>query len=190
MRCPVVVSAPGVFFWAGEHTVLDGAVAVVQQVPLRVFVGLEPLGPVRGTEPCLILDTGKPLTSRGLSHHVYRRDHLAEPCDFSAPQRETNLRKVAEVANLLFKDLCRVKGASTPIQRFRIRTASESRPGGGVNWSGAFSIALVTALLLTTVLARIFHECCAAARRGGRWAENGVAEARTAAPARSAPLPP
>jgi len=150
LRCPIVVSAPGVFFWAGEHAVLDGAVAVIQQVPLRVYVGLEPLGPASGQEPPLLLDPTHAGPLRDVPHHIYRSAHFAVPCDFSVRHRETNLRKVAEVANLLFKDLCRLPTAAAPGCRFRVRTASELRPGGGVNWSGAFSSALVTALLLTT----------------------------------------
>src|SRR3989344_3663057 len=39
--CEVVVSAPLVFLWAGEYTVLNGAWALLQKVPLRVFVGIE-----------------------------------------------------------------------------------------------------------------------------------------------------
>jgi len=148
--CPIVVSAPGVFFWAGEHAVLDGAVAVIQQVPLRVYVGLEPLGPASTLEPSLLLDppTAGPL--RDVPHHVYRHASLAVPCDFSVRHREVNIRKVAEVANLLFKDLCRLSTGAVPECRFRVRTASEMRPGGGVDWSGAFSVALVTAILLLT----------------------------------------
>jgi mevalonate kinase len=150
LRCPVVVSAPGVFFWAGEHAVLDGAVAVIQQVPLRIYVGLEPLGSAKVSEPRLVLEAGKPLTVRETPHHVYRRDNQAILCGFAAKNREVNLRKVAEVANFLFEDLCQLDGAGRPAQRFRIRTVSELRPGSGVNWSGAFSTALVTALLLIT----------------------------------------
>ena len=147
-RCSIVTSAPAVFFWSGEHAVLDGAVAVVQQVPLRVYVGLEPLELLRGDDPRLILldEAGAP-AARGIPPHVYRREDAARPCDFAAPERETNLRKVADVANFLFRDLCRIAGARPPNRRYRIRTFSELRPGGGINWSGAFAVALVTAML-------------------------------------------
>ena len=36
----VVVGAPGVVFLAGEHGVLDGALAICQQMEQRVWVGL------------------------------------------------------------------------------------------------------------------------------------------------------
>jgi hypothetical protein len=41
-----------------------------------------------------------------------------------------------------------------------------------------------------TRLARIFHECYAAARHGVRWAERVAAEAEIPAWARNTPLPP
>jgi len=42
-KCPIVVSAPGNFFWSGEYGALFGGLAVKQNVPIRVYVGLEPL---------------------------------------------------------------------------------------------------------------------------------------------------
>lgn len=42
-KCPIVVSAPGNFFWAGEYVSVDGGPSLTQTVPLRVYVGLEPV---------------------------------------------------------------------------------------------------------------------------------------------------
>jgi mevalonate kinase len=41
-KCPIVVSAPGNFYWTGEYSVLYGGLAIKQNLPLRVYVGLEP----------------------------------------------------------------------------------------------------------------------------------------------------
>lgn len=43
--CQWVGSAPGVSMYAGEHSVLSGGLSICQQVPLRVYVGLEYLHP-------------------------------------------------------------------------------------------------------------------------------------------------
>ncbi len=40
--CPVVVSAPGSFWWTGEYVVIEGSFSLSQKIPLRCFVGLEP----------------------------------------------------------------------------------------------------------------------------------------------------
>jgi len=48
----VVVSAPFIFFWAGEYAVMHGAFALLQKVPLRIYVGLE----LRPDDQILIAD--------------------------------------------------------------------------------------------------------------------------------------
>src|SRR3989344_5498236 len=40
-KSPVVVSAPGSFWWTGEHMVLYGNLGINQKIPLRVYVCLE-----------------------------------------------------------------------------------------------------------------------------------------------------
>lgn len=39
--CKVVVKAPGSFFWTGEHSVMFGQPAIIQQIPLYVYVGAQ-----------------------------------------------------------------------------------------------------------------------------------------------------
>ncbi len=41
-KCPIVASAPGDFFWAGEHGILYGGLGIAQHVPLRSYMGLKP----------------------------------------------------------------------------------------------------------------------------------------------------
>ncbi len=41
-RCEIVVSAPGAFYWFGDHADRYGEIGVKQKVPLRAYVGLEP----------------------------------------------------------------------------------------------------------------------------------------------------
>lgn len=38
--CQFVVKAPGSFFWTGEHSVMFGQPAIIQQIPLYVYVGI------------------------------------------------------------------------------------------------------------------------------------------------------
>lgn len=40
-KCPIVVSAPGSFWWTGAYSVLEGNLGILQKIPLRVYVGLE-----------------------------------------------------------------------------------------------------------------------------------------------------
>lgn len=44
-KCPIVASAPGGFWWCGEHGVLEGNFALIQKIPARVYVGIEPTSP-------------------------------------------------------------------------------------------------------------------------------------------------
>ncbi|MFH1088290.1 MAG: hypothetical protein V1719_00405, partial [Patescibacteria group bacterium] len=41
-NCQIIASAPGDFFWAGEHGILYGGLGVVQHIPLRSYMGLKP----------------------------------------------------------------------------------------------------------------------------------------------------
>ena len=41
-KCSIVASAPGDFFWAGEHSILYGGIGIVQHVPLRSYMGFKP----------------------------------------------------------------------------------------------------------------------------------------------------
>lgn len=41
--CPIVVSAPGSFWWTGEYVVIEGSFSLSQKLPIRCFVGLEPI---------------------------------------------------------------------------------------------------------------------------------------------------
>ncbi len=41
-KSSVVASAPGSLWWTGEHGVLDGNFGILQKLPMRVYVGLEP----------------------------------------------------------------------------------------------------------------------------------------------------
>lgn len=43
-KSTVVISAPGGFWWTGEHGVLEGNIGIIQKIPTRVYIGIEPTG--------------------------------------------------------------------------------------------------------------------------------------------------
>jgi len=128
-------SAPGVFFWSGEHAVLSGGVGVCQQVSLRVWVGMQ------------CKDENSP-TKIELSPET--KHHLGYVFD------ESGNRRVEEVD--MFMESSTIRDALEYLTNwakthgihghFFVRTASEILPGSGCNWSGAFANALAACLLL------------------------------------------
>lgn len=134
----VVVSAPHIFFLAGEHAVLQGAPALCVPLPFRVYVGLEDLeSPLRpdskisisfGEEKILDWDKREFLTP-SLTH---------EQSEAYEGERKNIIKVIENVINEY----------KLGKRRFRINVYSILPPGRGTNWSGAFSAALATALLV------------------------------------------
>lgn len=173
-NCPIVVSAPAVFFWAGEHVVLDGGLAVIQQIPLRVYVGIQPVQPVEPGSPARLLgffeeaETG---TGRPAPSHMFRErdedgNYVSATCDFRGESRAPTIRKVQQVADLLLADLCSQTTDERGRFKYRVWSRSEIPPGSGANWSGAFATALTVAMLL------------AVDRGFGEYARNNQADGR------------
>lgn len=130
-RCDIVCSCPGVFFWAGEHTVLSGAPALVQHIPLRVYVGLEEI----------------------------RSKHFGIEYASESPIFDFIRLSYGEGgAYYNLYELSKIKGVITKLERlclenrlnktFKIYFLNELEPSMGCNWSGAFSGALATAIFI------------------------------------------
>ena len=133
----VVAGAPGVVFYAGEHAVLDGGVAVVQQIPLRVWVGLRAIGDNPGKDKTNLLGS----TSSVRSLHLV--DRQIEPRFIS----DNTLKLSADLIN----QLVQIKPLSDrfgSLGSYEIGVVTQFRPNCGGNFSGAYSVALVTALAM------------------------------------------
>jgi mevalonate kinase len=138
----VVASAPGVFFWAGEHAVLSGALAVCQQVPLRVYVGLELVSRNRGGIRVDVDDSSG-------AHVMYdAKSDSFRPLTWVAgnPGEENVAIRADGLREDFHTVVVRVSTSLGLTGHYRLRSLHELRRGAGSNWSGAFASALVGAL--------------------------------------------
>ena len=149
-------SSPGVFFWAGEHAVLAGSLAICQQVPLRVYVGLERT--LRAGDFRIDVAQGK------FAHQMYD-PHIDAFASFSWPSGHPGEEEPAissghlssrflRLLNRIAQDLG-LKGV------YQFHSLHELRRGSAPNWSGAFSSAFVGALF----------SAAGQLERGHRWEE-------------------
>lgn len=128
-KCPIVVSAPGDFFWSGEHSILYGGLAIKQHLPLRVYVGLEP-----SNLPGLTID-----------------EILAfVPSRFSFEPWATSAIKKKEVIEFLNQWLKNSRWNTK--KGFKINAIHEVPTNCALDSSGACSAALTTALFLASNL--------------------------------------
>lgn len=114
-KCPIVVSAPGSFWWTGEYAAENGGLAILQKIPPRAYVGIEPASPniIRvGTYTFYLPPQKKFIVSA-----------LEEPL---ATKLLTLLSELPE----------------TQKKGFILHILTETSPGCGLNTSGAFSTAL------------------------------------------------
>ena len=129
-KCPIVVSVPGCFFWSGEYSVLFGGLAIKQNIPIRVYVGLEP----------------------------NRRDNfeMGESITFAPSSScfESWNRFTPDVKNKLVGFLNGEARKLWPSTRtgFKINTLSEIPPGCGLSLEGGFPTALTAAIFLASDL--------------------------------------
>jgi mevalonate kinase len=130
-----VVSCPGAFFWAGEHAELHGGMGLLQHIPLRVYVAIEPLR--HSPRP-----RGIVLGEQEGDHMMY--DPIEDRFKVASFIYDEEFRKAPSVTRKLELVIDRL---GLQKQSFMIRTLHELRPVMGCNWSGAFSTALVGALL-------------------------------------------
>jgi mevalonate kinase len=142
--CVVEASSPGVFFWSGEHVVLGGGVAVCQQVPLRVWVGLRRR---RGTEasPFSIVASEFDKHHRAWPPAGPSGPHTIGPID-----RAFEWKRVSPA----LEELSRWGVSRGLLGTYELRSLHEVRPASGCNWSGAFSSALVACVLQLKGLTR------------------------------------
>jgi nucleoside phosphorylase len=140
--CDWVASAPGVFFWTGEHAVLSGALAICQQIPQRVYVGIKRLN----RQDKFHLDVGQ----NPDDHMQY--DH--ETGRFN-PVTWTKTGKGGKEAAPILSDHLRTDfhDAVSEIARklslsglYAFKSVHELRWSSGADWSGAFAAALTGAL--------------------------------------------
>jgi len=124
-KCPIVVSAPGNFFWAGEYGAFFGGLAIKQKVPLRVYVGLEPIS--------------LPVFEMGEMLHFIPSHTCFERWPSSVIKKE-GLISVLD-GWLKSQKISQETG-------FRINVLSEFPPGCGLSSSGAGSVALAVAAFL------------------------------------------
>lgn len=132
-RCFLVVSTPVKFFWGGEYGAYIGAPLIGQNLPLRVYVGLES---IKGRGRVEIND----------QMYVPSKDRFLSQMD--QVHRRKLIQYLIETATVLYR--------RPDFQSFRVHSLSESLPSSGLGMSGAFAAALSTALL--TDSQRINHQ--------------------------------
>ncbi|MFH0912311.1 MAG: hypothetical protein V1807_01495 [Patescibacteria group bacterium] len=124
-KCSIVASAPGDFFWAGEHGILYGGLGIVQHIPLRSYVGFK-----SNADNCIRLVEIKTYGPSRLEFENINFDIY----DFS----QMNELLTAEKNKITSKDV-----------GFDIYGISELPISCGLNASGAFSAALATVFFVS-----------------------------------------
>jgi len=122
--CEIVVSAPFIFYWAGEYSVLHGGLSLAQKVPLRIYIGLE----TRKDKEFVITDY--------IAFTPALNDF--EKLEFNDITERKIVRKIKEI----FIQEINLKNG------FNIKILAESPLGHGITTSGAFCVALSAAILL------------------------------------------
>lgn len=142
-RALYVASAPGVFFWGGEHAVLHGAPAVCQKVPLRVWAWISEQKNDGGPRIRLSPDPN--------DHIAYDPSANDWKGGFS-PLRgeETSTFTEWDSVNEAMEYLNKWVAQLNPTRHFMLRTFHEISPGSGCNWSGAFAAATVACVMAAT----------------------------------------
>ncbi len=124
-RCFLVTSAPATFCWAGEYTHHIGAPIILQNLPLRISVGLEQLK-VNGRIEIVDLM------------------YVPSVDQFKSQMNPVHRKKLERYIT----ELCTMHFGSPNFPGLRIHSLSEVPFGSGLSASGAFASALAVALLL------------------------------------------
>jgi mevalonate kinase len=122
--CEIVVSAPFIFYWAGEYSVLHGGLSLAQKVPLRIYIGLE----TRKDKELVITD----YSAFAAAFNDF------EKLEFNGITERKIVKKIKEI----FIREANLKNG------FNIKILAESPLGRGITTSGAFCAALSAAILL------------------------------------------
>jgi hypothetical protein len=153
----VVVGSPFVFFYAGEHAVLNGGLGIVQQLPRRVWVGLRYGSDVQGPGQRISIPAMKG------NHRIFLSDNktVVDFDDLKAPPKVTEWRyKTKPLQNLvngLFsRDTIKKNLVNLDGLPLTVNILSELRSMAGCNFSGAFSSALVIALCIAADRFNVF----------------------------------
>jgi len=124
--CATVISAPGNFLWAGNYGLLSGSLGVTQNLPLRVYVGLEETcGGQVIFGKCFVFDS---------QEHKF--------IDYKMNQT------IKEEVSLFLEEEFKKILTQRKFKGLKIHLLSEMPIGYGVNASGALAAALVSAAFL------------------------------------------
>ena len=126
-RCSVVASTPGVFFWVGEYAVNFGGPAIMQKLPVRVYMGIEPLGE-KGRVEYGKLKTFVPSKKRFDDFH------------FDEYSLKVRLKYIKETVTRLT--------GKKDFDGFKIHAIYEIPRASGLNLSSVASLALMSAVFL------------------------------------------
>lgn len=140
-ECPIVMSAPNVFFYVGEHTVLRGTLSVVQSLPTRVYVGIKKALPREEKIDIKINDSGKFKTS---------------PLEGIEPIIGST--QIAAYIKVNFNTQRLLNRYLFLINNLAIKVLSDIYPGSGANWSGAYSSALAACVYFYIIKEYTFSE--------------------------------
>ncbi len=158
----IVVGAPAIVFFEGEHAVLHGGIALVQQLPLHVYVGLKRDDKIREARHPIRIPQERGYHTVWLPHTGETPFHDFKLIKGSVewPLRTQIIENL--VNDLLIRDSIRdfIELDSLPLT---VSILCNFRSGAGCNFSGSFSVALLTAIRLAaeafgTVSNRVFSE--------------------------------
>jgi len=143
----IVVGAPGVVFFAGEHCVLGGPLAVTQQIPRRVWVGLRRDRQGRGLSEQIRIPAepgyhGVWLPTMGkLDFHDFKP--VAETTEWRVRTQSIQTLVNSLLTRPSIREFWELDGMPLTVS-----ILTDIRSGSGCDFSGCFSVALLTAIRL------------------------------------------
>lgn len=123
----LVISVPGRFFWTGEHNVLHGAPAILQKMPIRLYVGFEKI-------------IGEKITF-GNFKYLDREKNCFK--DYPINMLGSKIKEVLSFLQSYLKE----KNCS---QGININVFSELNPEAALNRHGSIATALARGLMILT----------------------------------------
>jgi len=126
-KCPIVVSTSGTFFWSGEHAATYGAPALLQKLPVRAYVGIEPVA------------------QRSQIHIGDFKTYIPSEQQF---KDEEPLQSVVHKLNKYLTRFLQNEFKTNDFPGFTLHYLSEFPAETGLNSSGALSSAIAATVLL------------------------------------------